>query len=458
MGGLFDSLTLGGNALGAQQYGAQVTGGNIANVNAPGYHRQDVQITSGSLGGGIESAAAKRASQNILEQNANSSASAFSYADARAQGLGRVQAAVGDLGPTGLGAALGDFFASLRGLAAAPQDMAPRNNVLARLQTLVTTLNVSAQSLVAQRAQADQQVVDTVNQANANIQSIADLNEAITAAEAGGGRANDLRDQRDLATQQLAASLGATSFTDDQGHVNVLLDSGVSLVSGISATLLTTTIVGTAAGGMHQVSTLNTTQGTLDGSINGGSLGGLLTLRDSDIPTSQAALDQIAYDLSNAVNSVHASGYGLDGTSGRNLLTPVALAGAAAAMSIDPSVAGNPSALAAAQSANTLPGDNTNATALVAVQNAAVANGNSETLGQQVSNMLGAVGNSVAGANRDSTQTEATWQQSRTLADQQIGVSIEDQMLQLNRYQTAYTATTRLISTINTMLESLTRM
>ena len=456
MGGLFDNLTVAGNALGAQQYGAQITGGNIANVNAPGFHRQDVQLTSGSQGGGIETAGAKRASQNLLEQNANSSASSFAYADARAQGLVQVQGAVGDMGPNGIGAALGDFFSSWRNLAAAPQDMAPRNNVLARLQTLVTTLNVAAQSLVAQRSQADQGVVQTVEAANVAIQSIADLNRTITAAESGGARANDLRDQRDLAAQQLASSLGATSFTDEKGNVNVLLDNGVSLVSGISATLLTTTADATS--GMHHVTTLNTTQGTLDGSINSGTLGGLLTLRDADIPASQAALDQVAYDLTNATNSVHSVGFGLDGATGRNLLTPQAQQGAAAAVSIDASVAGDPSALAASGSAATLPGDNLNATAMVALQDAMVAGGNTQTLGQQVSTMLGSVGNTVSSANRNSAQAQVTMQQSRTLAEQQIGVSIEDQMLQLNRYQTAYSAATRLVSTINTMLESLTRM
>lgn len=456
MGGLFDNLTVAGNALGAQQYGAQVTGGNIANVNAPGYHRQDVQLTSGTMGSGIESAAAKRASQNLLEQNANSSAGAFAYADARSQGLVQVQGAVGDTGPNGISAALGDFFSSWRNLAAAPQDLAPRNNVLARLQTLVTTLNVAASSLAAQRAQADQGVAQTVQAANVNIQSIAELNRSIIAAEAGGTRANDLRDQRDLAAQQLATSLGATSFTDENGSLNVLLDNGVSLVSGVNATQLTTEMDPLAQ--VLHVTTQNTTQGPLDSSITSGTLGGLLTLRDQDIPTQQATLDQIAYDFTNATNDVHQGGYGLDGVNGRNLLTPHAQQGAAASLSIDAAVVNDPSALAASSSAATLPGDNTHATAMVQLQNAMVANGGTQTLGQQVSTALGAVGNTVASANRNTAQSQAVMDQSRTLAEQQIGVSIEDQMLQLQRFQTAYSAATRLVSTINTMMDSLTHM
>jgi flagellar hook-associated protein FlgK len=47
--------------------------------------------------------------------------------------------------------------------------------------------------------------------------------------------------------------------------------------------------------------------------VSSGTLGGIREARDSDITATASGLDQLAYNLSNAVNTVQSAGYGLDG-------------------------------------------------------------------------------------------------------------------------------------------------
>src|SRR4029077_10647583 len=97
---------------------------------------------------------------------------------------------------------------------------------------------------------------------------------------------------------------------------------------------------------------VDVTQGVTDGT-----LGGLREARDVDVAKTAGQLDQLAYSVANAVNSVHSKGYGLDGSTGRPLFAPPASgAGAAATMGVDPSVAGQPDRVAAAATAADIPG------------------------------------------------------------------------------------------------------
>ena len=56
MPGLFDSLTMAARSLQAQQFGINVTGQNISNVNTPGYSRRVTDFADVPMpaGGGVD--------------------------------------------------------------------------------------------------------------------------------------------------------------------------------------------------------------------------------------------------------------------------------------------------------------------------------------------------------------------------------------------------------------------
>ena len=456
MGGLMDALTASANGLQTQQFGAVITGNNINNVGMPGYHSENVIFASGGYGNSApQTATAKRAIDQNLETQLNAQFASSSFADTRAGTLAALQNVATDMTPTGLGAALGNFFAGWRNISANPNDLPTRSDMLARMGNLANRFNTMAHGLGQQQQQVDGQIVAQVNHANTNITAVAALNAQILTAEASGQEASSLRDQRDYAVNQLAQQLGASATFDSVGNINVQLGNGISVVSGVTAHLLG--VSPNAATGLHDVQVVGTTEGAINNRLSG-SIGALLTVRDQDIVATQNNLDQLAADFSTAANSAHAALFGLDGVSGRNLFTPHALAGAAGAIAVDASVAGKPSALGAASTAAGVPGDNAGAQSMIALESQNVALSNTQTLGQSLSLFVATVGQTVATANSQQMQQDAQLLASQALHESATGVSIEQQMLQLSKFQQSYQAATRLVSVIDTMMQSLLSM
>jgi flagellar hook-associated protein 1 FlgK len=221
MGGLFDTLGLGSQALQAQQRGAQITGANVGNANAPGYHREDVHMTSAAAFGGVQMVSMQRAMDSLLEAQVNVQTANVAYSQGRTQGLQSLVRYVGDLSSSGLGAAVNGFFTGWRQLTTRPEDQAVRTDTLGRTQALVERVNNMATSLVGGQRQADAQIEPLVEQANASIRQIAQLNVAIGATQFGSTPPADLQDKRDLAVNTLANLVGATSTVGPRGDISV---------------------------------------------------------------------------------------------------------------------------------------------------------------------------------------------------------------------------------------------
>ncbi|MBV5346308.1 MAG: hypothetical protein JZU63_12735, partial [Rhodoferax sp.] len=121
--------------------------------------------------------------------------------------------------------------------------------------------------------------------------------------------ANSSFDRRDILAKDLATSLGAQTYYDSKGMMAVQLPGGLPLVQGNQAMSLTTVQNGQgldlelSAGGVTRTIGLNNL---------GGEFYGLANIRDTVIPGLKDNLDQLAYGITTAVNTVHAAGAGLD--------------------------------------------------------------------------------------------------------------------------------------------------
>lgn len=456
MGGLFDSLNLASQSLQAQQSGAQITGANVGNANAPGYHREDPHMTSASAYRGVQQVQLLRSVDNNLERQVNTQTGNVAFANNRAQGLQGLVRYVGDMTQGGLGAAVNGFFAGWRNMTVHPEDQAIRADTLGRTQAMVDRVNTMAQNILGGQRQADSQVRSIIDTANVQIDMIAKLNVAIVAAQAGNSPAADMHDARDLAVNQLANLVGATSNVDAQGSINVYVGD-VSVVSDDNSFALDTLV--DLSTGFHHVTVDGTTQGNLDSRITSGALGAQLALRDNDLSASMLELDAFVTDLTTAVNAVHTTGYGFDGASGRNLFEAFAgPTGAALALKVDSSVVNTPAALAAAANGVNVPGDNTIAARITQLSSAQIAQNNTQTLSQSVASLVSGSGLALSQAQATQTQAQNYLDQSQTLWQQANGVSLQEQMLQLTRYQSAFQATTKLISSLEEMMQALQRM
>jgi flagellar hook-associated protein 1 FlgK len=444
-------LNTGLKGMTATQAATQTTSNNISNAATVGYTRRTTDIFPEQVNSGAYNP--KRVVEPFIQKrilNAESGSAEAKASRASVDVLDKVFAE----GDGSLGSALDAFQVSVQNLTAHPEDTASRQALLSNANNLSTAFQNASQSLQIAREDANTQVVDGVNQVNTRLQQIGKLGVQIQQTEINGGEASELRDQRDLLLREVAQRVPVSVVDQGNGQMTVLLGGSQQLV-GADGTVSELTasqgdngnmkIEKIAAGAKVDVSAL----------VSSGSVGGLMKTSATVLTEGQQKLDQLAYDVSSAYNTVHSQAYALDGTSGRNLFTPPSgVAGAAEAFSVSADVAGHPENIAAASESTSLPSDNRGALALSAVSSAPIAFGGM-TVTEALASLVGYAGSSVQAATSTESFTAGTLQQVNALYDNTSGVSSDEEMVSLMKYQRAYQASLKVIQTADQMLSDL---
>jgi flagellar hook-associated protein 1 FlgK len=476
-------MDIGRSSLLAQKAAIEVTGENISNVNTPGYSRQTAVLETvpvnpdqnPAVGDGVVVAAVQRTYDRFLQSQINTAISANGEQSAEQSALQRIEPLFSDLAGNGLGTSLQNFFSAWQDLAMNPQGAAERQSVLAKAQTLVDDFHQISSSLNAVKQDANQSLVGITSNINTTTGQIAALNSQIRTAQQSGANTNQLRDSRDLLIQNLSQKVGITCLEQSDGTVNVSLSRGPQLVAGDkSATLslrddpsnsgLSSVILNQPGGGtgMDITPLVSGTDG------NSGELGGTLQVRDSLVNGYLANLDELAGALATQVNGVHAAGFGLNGGTGVNFFTPPAAPTPPATVTVGFSSAialnvTSTDAIAAAAADPTQPGGGTgnNVSALTIADLGSKTlslTGGSSTLTDFYGSLVGKVGLSVQTSNQDVTQGTATLTQLNNFRDSTSGVSLDEELIALTKYQKAYEGAARLITTGQEMIDTVLGM
>lgn len=454
---LFAPLSIGRLALLANEKAIGVTGHNIANVNTPGFSRQQPVFNAtrpepSGLGTGVELSTVVRSVDGFLDARQLASAATLGSATTGRQLLDRLQAFF-PVGDEGIGNALAEFFASANAVADSPQDLAVRNDLLEAANTLAGQLRNAAGGLQTLQREADQRLGHAAFDANATLQNLAQLNREIVAAEYGGREANDLRDQRQVALNALASQLSIRVVDVPNGGVNVFSSSGQGLLLGTDAVELTTELdPGNLGLDGNPLSRIGIVGG--DGSVIGlagdvgGTVGTLLGLRDGTLTDNAAALDLLANNLRDAVNAVQTdpAGRDLDGAVGLALFSGTG----AADLRVDIT---DPRGIAAGQ--GTDPADNTNALALVDVAQQTFPGLGGSTLGNYFGGLHASIGQQARRADEAATIEQDVSAALSAQRDAVSGVSLDEEFTNLIRFQRGFQAAAQLINVSNTLLDEL---
>jgi flagellar hook-associated protein 1 FlgK len=458
MSDLFSLLGIASKALDAQQYGLDVTGQNIANVNTQGYTRRSVVFEevppsdSLSAGGGVDVQAVVAARTPLIDARLYQEQPAAARDGAVADQLSVVETALGAPGAS-LDASLAAFYNAFGALAADPTSAVARQQVVAQGQLLSGSFNDLASRFDSAARDADTALRQTLDQVNALAQQIAALNGAIASAPAGAVDA--LKDQQAAALQSLSSLIDIGVMNRQDGGVDVTIGNGRALVVGANPYSLTAssnppqgfaTIIAAGAAVPTDVT----------GEITGGRIGGLLQVRDVLVPSYAARLDQLAYAVATDVNALHTSGFDLNGAPGGNFFAPPsAVAGAARSLAVDAAVSADPSLVAAAGSPAA--GNNGVARAIAALQDAPMG-GSTKTPVGAWGDLVYRVGLDARAAADGRSGHEQVSQQLETLRSRISGVSLDEEAAMLMKFQRAYEANARFFSTASQTLDMLLQM
>jgi flagellar hook-associated protein 1 len=451
MSDLLSLLSVGANAIAAQNTGIAVATNNVANANTEGYSRQRVDLESlpaAPLIGGVRSGNPVRLQDSLLAARIQSTSGSLAMSQAFSSSLAQLESAIAGGGAT-IDEQLGDLFLKVGQASAVPTDPAAREAVISAARDLASGIQRRAANVASARADSDARIRDNAASASSLAKQLASANTAV--ARSGDPAAQD---QRDKIAKQLSQLVGGKARIDGDGQMRFVLDGGAVLVDGTRAAKLTT-----APDPVTGLARLEVVDGAsrrdVTGDIAGGAIGADLKFRNQVVADATTKLDQVAYDLTTSMNAVHGANAGLDGVTGRVMFTPLRqVAGAASAIAVDPALAADASLLALA-APGTGPGNNAGALALLAVGSQAVASGGTRTLGDAALDVVSGVADTSKDAKDDVTRDALVADNLAGLRDSLAGVDTQEELTNLARFEHASTAMAKVVSTIDTMLGSL---
>ena len=447
MSGLNGSLSIALSALSVSQEALATTSNNVANANTPGYARERADLAAGdpvvygslAYGTGVVMQKIESLRDPILEIQLNQETQQQSKLNASLTELQQIETQFGS-SSSGIGADISNFFNSLQQLSPDPSNLALRQSVLTAAGNLATDFNTAANNLHVRRGNLDLEVEQSVGGVNTLTKQIASVDRQISALQNAGQSAGTLVDQQTSLIRQLSGLIDVQVIPTDQG-ITLATSNGTTLVSGSQSFALST------QRGSDGVQHIMAGSEDITGSLKGGSLAGMIQIRDQEIPSIGTSLDQLAAGLATNLNAANAQGTDLYGNQGGDLFVapPAGGVGAAAALTVNIT---DPSLIAASADGTT--GSNGNLANLSAVASQAVANG--QTPIDFYSNIVFQVGSITSNTSADADASNLILQKLQDQRGSISGVSLDEEAANLIQYQTAYQAAARVVSTVNNLL------
>ncbi|MDT3428014.1 flagellar hook-associated protein 1 FlgK [Paenibacillus forsythiae] len=293
----FHSIETARRSLFTQTAALNTTGHNIANANTEGYSRQKINMTTslpieayglnhstvpGQLGTGVEFSSIERVRERFLDEQFRNENKSLGSWNVQYDTLDKLQTIINEPSDTGISTLVNSFWKSWSDLSKDPESITNRKIVKETTLALTDALNHTSKQLSDLSSDLTSNIEVNVSKMNTILTSIADLNYQINRIERLGDKANDLRDQRDLLTDELSklANIQVTELSD--GYQISM--GGQILVTGQVITAATPETMETAFA---------------SGALNSGELYGTILSRDRYVSDYRQQLDQLANTLVN---------------------------------------------------------------------------------------------------------------------------------------------------------------
>ncbi len=455
MSGLFNGLEIGKRALATSQLWLNTIGHNIANVNTPGYTRQRVNITStyplrhkvGPVGTGVTAVNIEHMRDLFLNNQFRNENTSLGNWSAISKTVSQIENLFNEPNDNSLGDLINTFWDTWGEFASSTDPDTVRDTLRTNTNNLTSAFHRIYNEIVDLKKSVNADIELSIAQINTYTTEIASLNRQISHTELGIEKANDLRDQRDLLIDKLSQYVNVNVVEQNNGTATVLIGA-LTIVEGNHSFNLDTIKSRSGSVAINEI--------VWEGSkspikITDGELKGLLDTRDEIIPDYLASLDEIAQTIVTNVNELHRTGYNPAGDTGINFFDPEGLS--AENISLSDDIQNNSFNIAAAIDIDA-PGDNRNALAIADLKHARLMKKDTITIAGYYQSFVGAMGVEVSQANNLQNSYKLLVEQLENSRQSVQGVSLDEEMAQMIKYQHAYDAAARVITSMDQALST----
>jgi flagellar hook-associated protein 1 len=457
MGLNFSPIEIGRRALQANQLGLAVAGQNIANVNTPGYTRQTLQLSPAAVGGlspspigsGVNIDSVRALRDQFLDARILTETGIAGRYTSERDTLTQVDLVFNDTNnPAGMSQAMQKFFNSFADLEAHPTSVPLRNIVVQQGVNLATTFNSTNSRLEEIRSNADSSLRVLVDEVNSLVADIDDLNRKIALGSSIGANVSELEDRRYLALTKVTELVGAKSFYDSEGKVNITMADGRALLAGDKITELTS--VSVAPNGLAEIRMDGVAVTISDGKIKG--------IQNAIATTTTAIddLDDFTASMVARVNTLHTSGDDLDGTDGVNFFTVPAGGVTAANISVSTAITADSRKVVASGNGSGS-GDSSVARNIAALftDPTSTSGSKSGSYSSIFASIVTDVADKVRTADDNILTQTAILTQVTAQRETFSGVSLDEEAIKLLQYQKAYEAAARFLQIADQMTQTI---
>ena len=430
-----DLMSVGASGLRAYQTALTTTSNNISNAGTAGYARRTTGLAEVNAGNGVTVRGTNRVADAMRTADVRTASADLSRTEGGIAWLDRLESALGN---SQLSTRIGSFFDSAKGVAADPTAAAPRAVMLEAAGTAAQAFKATGSALADIDADLDESARADVETLNGLAKGLAQVNAGLRRAADGSNAQASLLDQRDTILEQMSGFADVAVTYDPAGAASVRMGAagGPVLVDigGASSVSYARNDEGAVAftvsrGGDAQIAPL--AGGTLAGIADGA----------ARVAAARSELDSLATDFAKGVNDLQVAGRDLNGAAGQPMF-------AVGSTPTDLSVAlQSGSGIAAA-----LPGEGTRGngalTALAGLRTSA------DTEGKLTA--LTAANGAALAARRTVADAQGAIMDGAVAARESVsGVNLDEEAVDLIRFQQAYQASSRVVQVAREILQSI---
>ncbi|MFH7818129.1 flagellar hook-associated protein FlgK [Neobacillus thermocopriae] len=467
----FHGIEVGRRALSAQQSALTTTGHNIANANTTGYSRQraEMQATSAlsvpgmhnhQIGTGVDVTKLVRLREEYLDVQLRGENKNLGYWEAKSDTLSKIEEMMNEPSDTGLAYIMDEFWKGWQELAKNPESAAARAVIRQKGVAVAETFHFLSDSLTQLQNDLKNIIMYKTNEVNSLANQIANLNAQISRLVINNYEPNDLYDQRDLLLDQLSKIVNINTVPDKNGMVTVSIGDSV-LVSGDQPSQLTIGFDETGTKIDPNEIKLNGKKVTLESGELLGRIESLGTTDGGIIPNIKNQIDTMAKQLIEAVNRLHEEGLNLKNISGESTEKYSFFTGDSAGnISVNNAILESLDLIAAAREevpgsgmSSSGNGENAKKIADIKFDNSLEFNGTTSTLDDFYRNIIAQLGIDSQEASRMKENSEVIIHQVENRRQSVSGVSLDEEMANMIKFQQAYNAAARMVTVMDQCLD-----